>query len=134
MRSFPARWLRAGPAALLLAVAMFTAGNTQAGPRRIGEPFHWGGEIAPGKTLALAFTVKPEVFVRSRNLEPMVTATCGDLEVTVAAVPLKAKDRFSASLTLPQAGVWRIRVDSRYCETVMDPLSVTASPAEGRSS
>jgi DUF4097 and DUF4098 domain-containing protein YvlB len=53
MRRFPVRWLRVAPAALLLAAAMLVAGDTHAGTRRAGEPFHWGGRIASGQTLTI---------------------------------------------------------------------------------
>jgi hypothetical protein len=125
---------RLATACLTTLVVVAMAGVAQAGGRARVTRVEAPGEVRAGRTFDLAFTLRPEMFVRNRRLAPRVKATCGDLEVIAAALPLKARDRFAASLTLPHAGVWQILVDSGYCETVMDPLVVTAWPPGGRSS
>jgi len=32
---------------------------------------------------------------------------------------------YSVTLALPDAGIWTLEIDSRYCETRMEPLRVT---------
>jgi hypothetical protein len=43
-------------------------------------------------------------------------------------VATTSQGEYKASLTLPSAGHWSITVDSRYCQTVMDPLRLEARP------
>ena len=90
-------------------------------------------QVVAGKAFDIAFTVRPELGTR-RNVEPMLKAARGEMAVTVAPVALKARGRYSASLTLPQPGEWIISVDSRYCETRMSPLTVKAVAAEDKAS
>ena len=88
--------------------------------------------VVAGKTFEVSFAVKPEwPMAKNRSVEPTVKAVCGDREVTLAAVPLKASGQYKAVFALPAAGEWTITVDSRYCETRMTPLVLKA--AEGKS-
>lgn len=88
-------------------------------------------DVVAGKTFEVSFAVKPEWPMARRSIEPMVKAACGDREVTLTAVPLKATGQYKASFALPAAGEWTITVDSRYCETRMKALVLKA--AEGKS-
>ena len=90
-------------------------------------------QVVAGKAFAIAFSVRPEMGAR-RNVEPMLRAVHGEMAVTAAPVALKARGRYSVSLTLPQPGEWIISVDSRYCETRMSPLTVKAVAVEDKAS
>ena len=103
---------------MLLSVAAYAGGrarivNVQA-PR----------EVTAGESFQLSFVVKPEV--GRRNVEPMVTASFGDRVVSIPAVATRTKDRYAATVALPEAGNWKLRVDSRFCHTVMEPVKVRA--------
>ena len=117
------RWM----ALLATLVLIVTVGAAQAGGRARVSAVQGPHEVAAGKAFELAFTVRPEGFSAHRNLEPVVTAVSGDQRLTFAAIPLKANGRFAATLLLPRAGNWQIRVDSRYCETVMQPVAIKAA-------
>jgi hypothetical protein len=92
-------------------------------------------EIVAGKPLAITIAVRPEwPMAKNRNLEPIVHATLGEREVKSIAVPLKTSGRYKATLTLPAAGDWRISVDSRYCETKMNPLVLKAEEVNQKTS
>ncbi len=117
------RWM----ALLSALVLIVTVSAAHAGGRARVSAVQAPHEVAAGRVFELAFTVRPEVFVRNRAIEPRVTAVCGDQRLTFAAVPLKASGRYTATLTLPRAGNWQIRVDSRYCETVMEPVAIKAT-------
>jgi len=78
--------------------------------------------VVAGNGFDMKFVVKPEG--GRRDVEPVVTATLDDTELVFTAV--KAGGGYSARLTLPRAGKWQIRVDSRYCETVMTPITIQA--------
>jgi hypothetical protein len=106
------------------------AGIAQAGGRArvsiLSAPKH----LVAGQIFEVAFSVQPEFpMSKSRRIEPTVKAVCGDREITIPAVALKSAGRFKASFAVPAAGEWTITVDSRYCETRMTPLVLTAAPA-----
>lgn len=84
------------------------------------------GRVEAGKPFTLAITVIPQSWSHARNIQPIVTAQCGDMQVAATAVALKRANEYRVSLNLPVAGEWKIRVDSRYCHTVMEPVSVQA--------
>jgi len=84
--------------------------------------------VEAGRPFQLAITVSPQ-WGGSRNIEPIVTAECGELKVAATAVALKRTNRYRATLNLPAAGQWTIRVESSYCHTVMSPVSVQAVAA-----
>lgn len=118
-----------------LLITGFVAGAAHAGGRAHVTVVKAPAKIEAGKTFELAFDVRPEPpMSRDRSIEPIVRAVCGDQVVTVAAVPLKAKGQFKAAVTLPSAGDWYIHVDSRYCETKMKPLTLTAAKARSTAS
>ncbi len=114
-------------ALMVVIVLGLVAGAAQAGGRAqvsiLSAPKH----AVAGKSFEVAFSVRPEwPMSRDRSLEPMLKAVSGDRTITIAAVPLKAKGQFKAVVALPQAGEWTITVDSRFCETRMTPLVLTA--------
>jgi len=120
--------------AAVLALSLI-AGVAQAGGRAhvsiLAAPKH----VVAGQSFEVAFVVRPEwPMVKNRSLEPMVKAVCGDREITCAAVPLKSGGRFKASFALPAVGEWTITVDSRFCETRMTPLVLTAEAAKDKHS
>lgn len=110
------------------------AGVAQAGGRAHVSILTTPKQVVAGKTFEVAFSVRPEFpMAKDRKIEPIVRATCGDQTITVAAVPLKHQGEFKASLTVPREGDWTISVDSRYCETRMQPLILKAEPQSVRS-
>lgn len=91
--------------------------------------------VVAGESFEVAFAVRPEwPMAKDRLLEPRVRAVCGDRQITCTAVPLKSGGRFKASFALPAAGEWTITVDSRFCETRMTPLVLTAEAAKDKQS
>jgi hypothetical protein len=113
--------------AALAAVTLVSV--AQAGGRARVEVSQAPKQVKAGEAFELAITVVPEGWTHSRNIEPVVTASCGEARVVTSAVALKRSNGYRASLKLPAAGTWTIRVDSRYCHTVMSPLTVTALAA-----
>jgi len=93
----------------LQALATFVRTTATPGSYIIGTSMYAAGRLA-----------------KNRKLEPTVKAVCGDQVVTLNAVALKAANQYKAVFALPAAGEWIITVDSRYCETRMKPLVVTA--------
>ena len=83
-------------------------------------------EVKAGASFQLSFAVQPIVPSHHRNLEPVVTASSEGRTLTFAAKAGGGKDRYAAVVSLPQAGDWSIRVDSRFCQTLMDPVTVRA--------
>jgi hypothetical protein len=117
---------------ILLAVVIggFVGAAAHAGGRAHVTIVKAPGKVEAGQAFEVAFDVRPEPpMSRDRSIEPTVRAVCGDQVVTVAAVPLKVKGQFKAAVTLPSAGDWTIQVDSRYCETQMKPLKLSAAKA-----
>ena len=111
-----------------------TAGVAQAGGRAHVSILASPKQVVAGKSFEVAFDVRPEwPMTRDRAVEPTVKATCGDQTITVAAKPLKTKGQFKAAITLPRAGDWSISVDSRFCETRMEPLLLKAEPQSTKS-
>ncbi|HKQ57752.1 MAG TPA: hypothetical protein VJY35_07770 [Candidatus Eisenbacteria bacterium] len=109
-------------------VSILIAGVAQAGGRAHVTVLNAPKDVQAGKTIELTFAVNPEwPMAKNRKLEPTVKAVCGDQVVTLNAVALKAANQYRAVFTLPAAGEWVITVDSRYCETRMKPLVVTAA-------
>ena len=110
----------------ILLVPMFLmviSGSVLAGGRARIAALHAPDAVVAGKSFDLTFDVRPEIGPR-REIEPVVKASLDGTEITVAAV--RAERGYTARLSLPKAGAWRIRVDSRYCETVMAPLTIKA--------
>jgi hypothetical protein len=123
-----------------IAVAAVLALSLIAGVARAGGRAHVSILAAPkhvvaGQVFEVAFAVRPEwPMAKNRSLEPTVKAVCGDREITCAAVALKSAGRYKASFAVPAAGEWTITVDSRFCETRMKPLVLTAAPAKDQQS
>ena len=105
-------------------VMLAAIGAAQAGGRARVHVLASPREVVAGKAFEIDFVVQPEVFARGRSIEPVVTAVCEGRTVTTGAIPARGKNRFGARLALPQAGEWTIRVDSRFCQTVMEPVKV----------
>lgn len=106
------------------------AGVAQAGGRAhvsiISAPKH----VVAGKTYEVSFSVRPEWPMKNRSLEPTVKAVCGDREITFSAVALKPAGQYRATFALPAEGEWVITVDSRFCETRMEPLKLKAEASK----
>ena len=105
------------------------AGVAQAGGRAQVTILSVPKDVVAGKTIEVAFAVRPEwPMAKDRSLlEPTVKASCGDRVLTLTAVPLKTAGQYKAAFVLPAAGEWVITVDSRFCETRMKPLVLTAA-------
>jgi hypothetical protein len=120
---------RIAVAAAMLSVLI--AGVAQAGGRAHVTVLNAPKDIQAGKTIELTFAVNPEFpMAKDRRLEPTVKAVCGNQVVTLTAVPLKAAHQYKAVFALPAAGEWVITVDSRFCETRMKPLVLTAAESK----
>ena len=109
-------------------LSILVAGVAQAGGRAHVTVLNAPKDVQAGQTIELTFAVNPEwPMAKNRKLEPTVKAVCGDQVVTLNAVALKAANQYKAVFALPAAGEWVITVDSRFCETRMKPLVVTAA-------
>jgi hypothetical protein len=121
-------------AAAVLALSLI-AGVAQAGGRAQVSILTAPKHVVAGESFEVAFAVQPEwPMAKNRSLQPTVKAVCGDRQISCAAVPLKSAGRFKASFALPAAGEWIITVDSRFCETRMTPLVLTAEAAKDKQS
>src|SRR5688572_10842814 len=98
--------------ALLVTVALATVAN--AGGRARVALSNLPDKVTAGQSFDVAITVIPESWRHRRNVRPIVTAECGDRKIVTTAVALKADNRYQASLKLPSAGRWKLRVDSQY--------------------
>ena len=107
---------------------MVLAGGAYAGGRARIVSFQAPKQVTAGQSFQLSFVVRPEYMMAHRKVEPLVTATLGDRTVSAVALVTRGKDRYAATIALPEAGDWTIRVDSRFCQTVMDPVAVRATP------
>jgi len=87
-------------------------------------------EVQAGASFQLSFAVQPVVPNHRRNVEPVVTASSEGRTLTFPAQAGKGKDQYAAAVSLPEAGDWIIRVDSRFCQTLMDPVTVRARAAK----
>jgi uncharacterized protein (DUF2141 family) len=111
------------------------AGAAQAGGRARVSILSAPKQLVAGQVFEVAFAVQSEFpMSKNRKIEPTVKAVCGDREITIAAVALKSTGHYKASFAVPAAGEWTITVDSRYCETRMTPLVLTAAPAKDKQS
>ena len=118
-----------GMVLMAVAVAVVIAGVAEAGGRARVLVSQLPRQVTAGQAFELAITVVPETWSHARNVEPVITAECGERKIVTSAVALKRGNRYRASLNLPSAGNWTIRVDSRYCQTVMSPLAIEAVAA-----
>ena len=120
--------------ATVIAIVSLTA-DVQAGGRARVQVSAVPKSIVAGKSFDLAIHVIPESWTHRRDVAPTVTAVQGERKVTAAAVALPETNHYKVSLVLPEAGRWSLQVDSRYCQTVMSPLTLEAVPnAAGASS
>src|SRR5436309_15674753 len=110
-----------GMALAMVTLGMVFAVVAQAGGRARVDVSQAPKQVNAGQSFDLTIQVRPE-WMQHRNVEPLVVAECGKLKVTTTAVALAQPNVYRASLKLPAAGAWKVRVDSRYCETVMKPL------------
>jgi len=117
---------------LALAVMVALSNVTMAGGRARVELGQLPKQVTAGKSFDLAIQVVPESGSHDRNIEPRVTAENGGVKVTVAAAAQAQSNRYKATLKLPTTGSWKIRVDSRYCETVMKPVEIQAVAAAAK--
>src|SRR6185369_5945317 len=119
---------------MIMASAVSTTGlvaAAEAGGRARVEVSEAPRQVSAGQSFELAIRVIPQTWGHRRNVEPLVVAECGNLKVTASAVALATANRYRASLVLPSAGAWKVRVDSRYCETVMKPIEIEALAKAG---
>jgi len=110
----------------VLAGLMILQGAAHAGGRARIVGLQAPHQVAAGQSFQLSFGVEPLYPTRHRNLEPVVTATSSGRTVTFVAGAARGKDRYAAAVALPEAGDWTIRVDSRFCQTLMDPVTIRA--------
>jgi hypothetical protein len=91
-----------------------------------------------GKPLVLTFTVRQHGNHPVSDLKPMIRATAGKQEVTVAARPTKNAGEYTASLLMANPGEWTISIDGgfnaedktrAYNSMVLPPLSVGRAEA-----
>ena len=115
--------------AVLVGLMVFQSG-AQAGGRARIVGLAAPSQVTAGQSFQLSFAVQPVYPTRHRNIEPLLTATSGGQTVTFSASALRGKDRYAAAVALPAAGDWTIRVDSRFCQTVMEPLTIRAVAAK----
>jgi len=111
------------------AATVAIAAAAQAGGRARVEVSQAPRQVTTGKAFDLAIKVVPESWSHRRNIEPLVIAECGDRRVTTSAASSSQANQYRARLELPSAGAWKVRVDSRYCETVMKPVEIQAVAA-----
>ena len=85
--------------------------------------------IVAGTPVAVAFTVTYPNGQPVSRIKPLVIATLGDQKVVVNAKPTKSAGGYSAQLTLPSDGDWKIVVDSQYCNNTatMQAVKVLAA-------
>jgi hypothetical protein len=114
--------------AMVAAVAI--ASGAEAGGRARVRVSQAPRRVVAGQSFEVAIQVIPQTWSHARNVEPLLTAECGARKVTFATKAEARPNQYRASLTLPSAGNWTILVDSRYCQTVMTPISVEAIPEE----
>src|SRR5262245_8855397 len=120
--------------ATAIAIVAMTA-DVQAGGRARVQVGAVPKSIVAGKSFDLAIRVIAEGWTHRRDVAPTVTVVQGERKVTAEAVGLPETNHYKVSLTLPEAGRWSLQVDSRYCQTVMSPLTLEAAPnAAGASS
>lgn len=118
-----------GTMLLALAATMILAAGVHAGGRARVELSQVPKQVTAGKSFDVAIKVVPESWSHERNIEPLVVAQSGDVKVIASSVALSKTNHYKASLKLPSAGQWKVRVDSRYCETVMKPVEIQAVAA-----
>jgi hypothetical protein len=122
---------------MILTVAMglaLVAGVANAGGRARVSVTAAPKQVIAGRAFDVVFLVRPELgMTRDRKVEPTLRAVCGDQVVTIDAVATKSQGEYKASLTLPSPGDWSITIDSRYCQTVMDPFRLEARPQSTKS-
>jgi hypothetical protein len=71
-------------------------------------------QVIVGQPLTLDFTVRQHGHTLLSHLKPRITAEAGGQQVSAAAQPGSAAGRYTATLTLPQAGAWTITVYSGF--------------------
>ena len=120
---------RHGTMRMVLIMSVMLASVAHSGGRARVEVTQVPRQVTAGRSFDLAIRVVPEGWTQRRNVRPLVVAECGDLKVTTSAVALAQTHRYRASLELPSAGTWKVRVDSRYCATVMKPVEIQALAA-----
>jgi len=104
---------------------MILQSGAQAGGRARIVGLQAPHQVTAGQSFQLSFGVQPVFPTRHRSIEPLVTASSDGRTLTFPASAGRGKDRYAAAVALP-AGDWTIRVDSRFCQTVMDPLTIRA--------
>ena len=112
------------PTIVILTISL--AASVEAGGRARVKVSEAPKQVMAGRSFDLAIQVIPETWTHRRDVAPVVTAENGGQKVVMEAVALTEANRYRATVVLPSPGKWTIRVDSRYCQTVMSPLSVDA--------
>ena len=105
---------------------MVLQGGAEAGGRARIVGLQAPREVTAGRSFQLSFGVQPLFPVRHRNIEPLVTASAAGRRLTFPVTAARGKDRYAAVVALPDAGEWTIHVDSRFCQTFMDPVTIRA--------
>lgn len=108
---------------ILLGLMLLSAAAWAGGRARIVQ-VQAPREVTAGESFRVTFVVRPET--GRRHIEPLVKASSNGRVLTVPAVSARGRNAYAATITLPEAGEWNLQVDSRFCHTVMDPLTVRA--------
>lgn len=115
--------------AVFVGLLMFQ-GLAQAGGRARIVGLEAPHQVTAGQSFQLSFGVQPVFPTPHRNLEPLLIATSEGRTLTFPATAARGRYRYAAAVALPAAGDWTIRVDSRFCQTVMDPVTIRAVAAK----
>lgn len=112
--------------AILVGCWMLSGAVAHAGGSARIVGLHAPREVKAGASFQLSFAVQPVFPNHRHNVEPVVMASLDGQTLTFPAKAGKGKDQYAAAVSLPEAGDWTIRVDSRFCQTLMDPVTVRA--------
>lgn len=115
------------PLFLLLVLALVTA--AYAGGWAIITLSEFPDYAVAGKPLNLTFAVRQHGMTLLPALKPAVRATTSDGRVATAAVVERGGGEYTTALKLPEAGEWKITINSGFNgnETTLPPLKVIAA-------
>lgn len=90
-----------------------------------------GQALEPGATVEIGFTVLQHGTKPVSGLTPAITLrpVGGGAPITVEAVGQGEAGHYTATFSLPEAGVWRWEINAFGPPSVMAPLTVAAAPA-----
>ena len=90
-----------------------------------------GSALQAGATVEIGFTVLQHGTKPVAGLTPKITLTpaTGGAPITLDAVAQGEPGHYTATISLPEPGVWRWTIDAFGPPSVMAPLTVAAAPA-----